>query len=162
MLITAVAFWQVILAVHIAAVVIAFGVVFTYPLFAVVPTRLDRHAVPSFHRLQQRLGRKMVNPGLTLVLLAGIYLATDLHQWHSFYTQWGVGVVIVIGGLEGSLVIPREGRLAELAERDLADGGGGDASFSAEYQSMARQVRIAGVAISLLVLVTVYLMSVQA
>ena len=51
-----------------------------------------------------------------MVLLAGIYLASSRHQWHAFYVQWGVGAVVVIGALEGSFMIPREGRLAELAD----------------------------------------------
>jgi hypothetical protein len=38
MIAPAVAFWQVILAVHIAAVVVAFGVVFAYPLFSPAST----------------------------------------------------------------------------------------------------------------------------
>jgi hypothetical protein len=35
MLVSAVAFWQIVLALHIAAVVAAFGVTFAYPLFVV-------------------------------------------------------------------------------------------------------------------------------
>ena len=34
--------------------------------------------------------------------------------------RWGIGAAIVIGALEGAFVIRPAGRLAELAERDLA------------------------------------------
>ena len=68
----------------------------------------------------QRIGRVVINPGLLVVLLAGIYLASDQHQWSVFYVQWGIAAVIVIGAIEGSWMIPREGRLAKIAERDLA------------------------------------------
>ena len=31
----------------------------------------------------------------------GIYLASDLELWSSFYVQWGFGVAVVIGAVEG-------------------------------------------------------------
>jgi hypothetical protein len=110
-LVVAAQFWQFILALHIFAVVVAFGVTFAYPLIFIAGERLDRSAMPWFHRVQQQIGRKLINPGLTVVLLAGIYLAAHLHQWKYFYLQWGIGVVIVLGALEGSFMIPREGKL---------------------------------------------------
>jgi hypothetical protein len=158
-LVTAVAFWQVILAIHIAAVVIAFGVVFAYPVFVVVGTRIDRTAIPWFHRMQQQIGRRIVNPGLLVVLVAGIYLASELHFWHYFFVQWGVAVAIVMGALEGGFMVRQEGRLAELAERDLAAGR---EEWSDEYQVLARRVGAVGLLLNVLVLVTIYLMSVQA
>jgi hypothetical protein len=50
MLASAAAFWQFILALHIAAVIVAFGVLFIYPLLGVIGLRLDPQAIPSFHR----------------------------------------------------------------------------------------------------------------
>jgi hypothetical protein len=158
----AVAFWQVILAVHIAAVVVAFGVVFAYPLFALAGKRADPRAMPWFHRMQQMIGRRLTSPGLGVILVAGIYLASDLHQWHRFYVQWAVVVVIVLGALEGAVMGPREGRLAELAERDIAAAGDGDMAFSQEYDALTKQVGTIGTVMTVLVLITIYLMSVQA
>ncbi|HEY5045511.1 MAG TPA: hypothetical protein VII53_06610 [Solirubrobacteraceae bacterium] len=105
------------LAVHILAVVIGFGVTFAYPLFAIVGTRMDSRALPWFHRMQQVVGRRLINPALLIVLLAGVYLASNLHQWSATYVQWGLAAVVVLGGLEGGFMIPCEGRLADLAER---------------------------------------------
>jgi hypothetical protein len=156
--VTAVAFWQVVLAIHIAAVMIAFGVVFSWPVFVLVGTRLDRRAIPWFHRMQQAVGRRVINPGLAVVLVAGIYLASKLHYWHYFFAQWGVAVVIVIGALEGGFIIRQEGHLAELAERDLAAGG---EEWSAEYQALARRTGLVGLVMCALILVTIYLMTVQ-
>ncbi len=162
MLATAVVFWQVILALHIVAVVIAFGVGFAYPLMAVAGSRLDARSMPAFHRVQQIVGRRVVNPGLTVVLLAGIYLAAKLHQWHAFYVQWGIGAVLVIGGLVGAVIIRSEGTLAELAERDIAAAGTEPVKWSPEYQALAQRVQRAGALVSALVVITIYLMSVQA
>jgi hypothetical protein len=108
LVLTAVVFWQVILALHIAAVMIAFGVTFAYPLFVVAGARIDPRAMPWFHRVQVVIGRRLISPGLAVVLLAGIYLASKLHQWHAFYVQWGLAVVVVLGAIEGAIMIPRE------------------------------------------------------
>jgi hypothetical protein len=162
MLVTAVVFWQVVLAIHIAAVMIAFGVTFAYPLFVVAGARIDPRAMPWFHRVQQVIGRRLVNPGLAIVLVAGIYLASKLHQWHAFYTQWGLAVVVVLGALEGAFMIPRAGKLAALADSDIAASGAGEVTWSADYESLLKRVRAIGTVMSVLVLITVYLMTVQA
>ena len=47
-----------------------------------------------------------VNPALVVILGAGIYMASDAHHWGEFFVQWGTGVVIVIGALVGSVLIP--------------------------------------------------------
>ena len=79
---------NLVLAVHISAVMVAFGVTFAYPIVAVVGERLDRRAMPWFHRVQVAISRRLINPGLLVVLLAGIVLASDEHQWKHFYVQW--------------------------------------------------------------------------
>jgi hypothetical protein len=158
----AVAFWQVVLAIHIVAVVVAFGVVFAYPLFVVVGARRDPRAMPWFHRMQQLIGRRLVNPGLAVVLIAGIYLASDLHQWKSFYVGWGLAAVVVLGALEGAVMIPGEGKLAELAERDIAASGDGAVIWSPEYEAQVKRIGAIGTLLNLIVVVTVYLMTVQA
>jgi hypothetical protein len=167
-LIQAVVFSDFIVAIHILAVVIAFGVTFAYPLLFAAAARVDPTVTPWLLRSRQRIGRLLVNPGLLIVVLAGIYLASDLHQWSTFYVPWGIGAVIVIGGIEGSVIIPRAGRLAELAERDLAAAAvpaGGQrvsAQWSSEYQAGFRQLSIAGGLLDGIVVVTVFLMATQA
>ncbi len=168
MLAPAATFSDFILAIHILAVVIGFGVVFAYPLLLAAAARTDPDVTPWLLRTRRRIGRLLVNPGLTVVLLAGIYLATDLHQWSHFYVQWGVAAVVMIGGVEGSFIIPRAGRLAELAERDLAatavaaGGRRASATWSDEYASGARQLVRASALLQLIVLVTVFLMATHA
>lgn len=162
MLVPAVAFWQVVLALHIVAVVAAFGVTFAYPVIFAVGARMDPRAIPWFHRVQVQVARRLLNPALLVVVLAGIYLASKLHQWSSFYVQWGIGVALVIGGLEGAFMIPREKKLADLAERDIERAGTGEVTWSADYEKLARQVGLAGALMGVLVIVTVYLMTVQA
>jgi hypothetical protein len=168
MLAPAVTFDQVILALHIMSVVIAFGVLFSYPLFMAVGARLDPSSMPWFHRMQQIVSRRLISPGLLLVVIFGVILASELHAWKAFYVQWGIGASIVIGALEGMFMIPRTGRLAELARRDIEPAGvGGDrikrvGTLSVEYRAVFRQVVIGSGVVSLIVLVTIFLMAVHA
>jgi hypothetical protein len=164
MLAPAVLFVQVILALHILSVVAAFGVLFAYPIFMTIGYSLDPGAMPWFHRMQQAVSRWLIGPGLLLVVIFGVILASKYHAWHAFYVQWGIGAAIVMGALEGMFMIPREGRLADLARRDLEATGqaGTVVTRSAEYQALFRQVAIGGMALSLIVILTIYFMAIQA
>jgi hypothetical protein len=161
-LVTAVEFWQVILAVHIIAVVVSFGVVFAYPLLGVLGEQMDPRAMPWFHRMQSVISQRLISPGLGVVLLAGIYLASKLHQWSAFYVQWGLGVSLVLGAMLGVFFAPNERKLADIAARDVAAAGDGEVQWSAEYQNLRSRLGVVGLIASLLIVVTIYLMSVQA
>lgn len=163
----AVAFSDIIIGVHVLGAIIGFGVVFTFPLLFSAAARMDPTVTPWLLRARKQVGRYLVNPGLTVVVLAGIYLASDEHYWGTFWVQWGIGAALVIGAIEGAVIIPRAGRLATLAERDLAAGtvpAGGrrtSATWSPEYTSGYRLLSVAGIVIQVLVVVTVLLMTTQ-
>jgi uncharacterized membrane protein len=159
MLAPAAAFHDYVLAVHILAVVVAFGVTFSYPLFFVVGMRLDPRAMPWFHRMQQNISRRIVSPGLGVILIAGIILASDEHQWKHFYVQWGIAIVIVIGALVGAVQARGEGQLADLAQRDVAAARDGQVTWSAEYQAVSRRIGMVGLLLYALVVLTVFFMA---
>ena len=168
MLAPAATFADFILAVHILGAVIGFGIVFAYPLLWSAAARMDPSVTPWLLRTRKQLGRYLVNPGLLVVVLAGVYLASDEHHWKSFFVAWGIIAALVIGALEGSLIMPRSGRLAEVAERDLAatavpaGGQRTSASWSPEYVAGARLLSRASVGLQLIVVVTVFLMATHA
>jgi hypothetical protein len=182
-LVTAVAFSDFILAIHILAVVIGFGATFAYPVIFAAARRADPRVMPYLWGTLRRIDRYLVNPGLLVVLLAGIYLAAHEHKFSAFFVQWGFAAVIVIGGVVGGYMIPREGKLAALAEREVAavlsSGGpigaapGGVASpaaaptvetvsWSPEYSKLRKQVTTMGAFLDLLVVVTVVIMATHA
>jgi hypothetical protein len=166
MLIPAVTFYTFALAVHIAAIVIAFGVTFAYPVMYAVGIRSESRSMPGFHRIQDSVGKFVISPFLALALLAGIYLASKLHVWSDFYVQWGLVVIVVIGALGGVFFAPRERRLAELAERDIAAAdqtapGEAHVVFGAEYKALRQQVTMVGLAANVLILLTIYFMTAQ-
>jgi hypothetical protein len=164
--ILAVTFFTLVLAVHIAAIVIAFGITFAYPVLYAVGVRTEPRSMPGMHRIQDAVGKRVISPFMGLALLAGIYLASKLHVWSDFYVQWGLVVIIVLGALGGAFFAPRERRLAVLAERDIAaadDASSGERefAFSAEYRDLRRQLFRVNVLANVLVLLTIYFMTAQ-
>jgi hypothetical protein len=162
----AASFYEVVLAVHIIAVVVAFGVTFAYPIMFAVAARHDPRSLPLVHRIEYTVERTLVNPGLGLVLLAGIYLASKGHFWSDFFVQWGLAAVVVIGALIGAVMIPTAKRAEIVAARDLAaiqasaSGGGEPAvELSDEYRGLVRRLSGVGSLLSLIVLVTIVLMA---
>jgi hypothetical protein len=161
----AVTFYTFALAIHIAAIVIAFGVTFAYPVMYAVGARTEPRSMPGFHRIQDSVGKFVISPFLALALAAGIYLASKLHVWSDFYVQWGLGLIIVLGGLGGAFFAPRERRLAELAERDVAEADrgspGAEIAFSDDYKALRRQLFRVNLLANVLVLLTIYFMTAQ-
>jgi hypothetical protein len=140
-MVPAILFYDVVVSVHVMAIVAAFGGWFAYPL--VVP-RGDAAA----HRAQVRIARMVVTPAGTLALLAGIYLATDRHYWDESWVGIPLLILVVLMGITGAYFIPRQKRLAELAET-----GAGP-----EYASLADQVRTVALVAAALVLVAIFFM----
>lgn len=161
MLVPAVFFWQVVLAIHVIFVVAAFGAIVAYPFISMAAERLDPRSVPVLHRVRVILGRSLVNPGLLIVVIAGVYLTAKLHQWHQFYVQWGIGAVVVLGALEGSYVIRQSGKLADLAQRDIDASPAGDVNWSTDYVAARGRADQVGFLMALLVVATVFFMVVQ-
>jgi hypothetical protein len=136
-------------------------VTFAYPIMFVVAAREDPRGVPLLHRIEYTTERWLVNPGLLVVLLAGVYLASKGHHWSEFFVQWGLAAVVVIGAAVGAVMIPTAKRAEALAARDLAADGGEAVELSEEYRAAVRRLTIAGSLISLLVLVTILFMAIK-
>jgi uncharacterized membrane protein len=150
-----VTFYSVVLAVHIMAVVIAFGTTFAYPAFMPWARRNHPAAMPVIHELSGRLGRLVMSPAMVVVLACGIYLASDADVWSESWVSVPLVILVVIGGLGGMFFAPNERKLGELARRDLADGAG---ELSAEYDDLFRRVAVGGFATMALVLIAIFFM----
>jgi uncharacterized membrane protein len=151
----AITFYSVVLSVHIMAVVVAFGVSFAYPAFMPWARRTHPEAMPVIHELSGRLGRLVMSPAMVLVLVCGIYLASDADVWSETWVSVPLLILIVIGGLGGMVFAPSERRLAELARRDLAGGG----ELSDEYDALFRRVAFFGAVTMALVLIAIFFMA---
>jgi hypothetical protein len=158
----AVAFFEVVLALHILAVVIAFGATFAYPIFLGTVTKSDTRALPALYRAFHAISQRVIMPGLAAIVIFGIYLASHLHMWSAFYVQWGLGVSLVIGAIEGMVLGPNEKRLIAVADAELAAAGDGPVTAGSEHQALVRRVGAIGAVMDLLVVVTIYLMATHA
>jgi uncharacterized membrane protein len=153
----AVTVYDLVLTVHVLAVVVAFGVVFAYPV-------LDawfRSAVPgdlaALHRLHLQLGRRVISPAMTIVLLAGLYLALDRWSLGDPWISATFAILFVLFGLMGGVLTPADRRLVQLAERDDAAAGGP----SADYERERRRAELLGGLALALVVVAIFLMVVK-
>jgi hypothetical protein len=153
--------YQIVLAVHVMAVVIAFGVTFAYPIMFAVGARSDLRSLPTLHRVEYTIERLLINPALVVVLGAGIYLASDRHVWSEFFVQWGLTATIVIGGLVGSVMTPTAKRAEELAREAVAAAGEGAAQLGDDYRNAVRRLSLVGGLLSALVLVTILFMVIK-
>ncbi|HTA11962.1 MAG TPA: hypothetical protein VK765_00975 [Solirubrobacteraceae bacterium] len=152
--------FEIVLAIHIMAVVVAFGVTFAYPIMFAVAARHDPRGLPLMHRVEYTIERMLINPGLLVVILAGVYLASKGHFWSDFFVQWGLGAAIVIGALIGSVMIPTAKRAELAATRDVvAAATDGQIVMSDEYRALVKRLTVVGSGLSLLVLVTILFMA---
>jgi len=154
MLFLAITFYDVVLTVHILAVVIAFGVVFAYPVLDAQVRRASPAGLAALHHLHVVLARKVVTPAMTVVLIAGLYLALDRWSLGDPWIGATFAILFVLFGLNGAVLVPTDIRLAELAERDQAAGG----AASAEYEAENRKAALFGGLALALVVVAIFLM----
>jgi hypothetical protein len=150
----AILFYDVVVAVHVMCIVIAFGITFVYPV--IIPWLVNAHpeAMPAVHEMQVRVGKLIITPFATLALLTGIYLAVDRDLFSETWVTVPMIILIVLLGLGGAFFSPREKELAAIARRDLDAGGG----LSEEYATKGRAVGMVGAFSSLLILFAIFCM----
>jgi hypothetical protein len=156
--IATVQFFEVVLAVHIIAVVFAFGATFAYPVLLGTVSKADSRSLPALYKAIHAISVRVIMPGLAVVVICGIYLASKLHVWNEFFVQWGFVVALLIGAVEGMFLSPSEKRLVEVADRDLAAAGDGPVTFGAEHDSLVRRIGATGATMDLLVVLTIIFM----
>ncbi|HEV2944696.1 MAG TPA: DUF2269 family protein [Solirubrobacteraceae bacterium] len=109
-------FYDVVLWIHITAVVTAFGALFAYPVFLAVNAKAPLAQRASFHRLQIAFSKRITGPAIGVVLLAGIYLASDAHLWSKVWVIVPFIMLLVIAGLGATVLRRGEERLAGASE----------------------------------------------
>ena len=159
MIAPAVVFYDVVLWLHIAAVVVGFGSTFAY---ALIPTHVAKNsprALPALLRAMMANDRTVVTIGGTIVLLSGIYLAADRWEFSDFFVAWGILAVVLLLGLTGAVFIPNERRAAEAADRDIERAGSGPVEFGPEFETANSKLAKLGPFAGLVIVLTVYVMA---
>jgi hypothetical protein len=152
-------FYTLIVFVHIAAAIIAFGATFAYPMIDAVIHRVDLRALPVWSEARVQIGLKLITPGAIVLLVSGIYIAAD--RWKDAGSAWftaaGV-IVVVLLGLGHGVLAPTARKMRDQATADLAGGAAERGTMSPEYEALARRETLFGISASLLVLVALLLM----
>ena len=153
---TAFMFYDVVLAIHILAVVVAFGVVFAYPVMDAI-LKSSGVELAALHRLHVALATRFIQPAMVVVLLAGMYLALDRYSLGDPWISATFAILIVLFGITGAVLVPTDRRMAELAERDAKAGG----APSDDYLAEERRANVFGSIALLLVVVAVFVMTLK-
>lgn len=149
--------YKIALFLHILAVVLAFGPTFGYALFFSVAPQYPR-ATPAILAGVQRCDRYLVNPGLIVLLIAGIYLlvaSDDAWETSDAFVSVGFLAIIVLFGLQHAFFQPQVRRAKELAERDLKAGD----ALGPEFEALAQRIGRVGSLAGLVVVVAIFFMT---
>jgi len=140
---------------HIVAVVLAFGPTFGYALFFSVAPQYPR-ATPAILTGVQKCDRYLVNPGMIILLLAGIYLLVD-GPWETgdAFISLGFLAIIILFGLQHAFFQPQTRKAKELAERDLKSGD----TLSDEFVALGDRIGKVGGLAGLTVVISIFFMS---
>jgi uncharacterized membrane protein len=142
--------YSVVLALHIIAVLAAYGLPLAYPLL--LPYVRARHpeALAGIHDVQYRLNVRLTGPGTVLIPAFGIYLASRGHHWGQAWVTIGIVIIVLIAVLGGGVVVPATKRLAQLAREDVR---------GPEYDALYRRYMRVEVLLGALVVLAVFVMA---
>jgi uncharacterized membrane protein len=149
--------YKIVLFLHILAVVLAFGPTFGYALFFSVAPQHPR-ATPAILAGVQKCDRYLVNPGMVVLLLAGIgLLSASDGVWDTSDVFVAVGFVAIIAlfGLQHGFFQPQTRKAKELAERDLKAGD----TLSPEFEALGQRIGQVGGIAGVIVVVTIFFMT---
>lgn len=149
--------YKIALTLHILAVVLAFGPTFGYGiLFSVLPQY--PRAAPAILAGIQKTDRYLVNPGMIVLLLAGVYLliaSDDVWKGDEAFIIVGFLAIFALFGVQHGFFQPQIRNIKALAERDLKAGD----TFSPEFEALGQRIGQVGTAAGLIVVVTVFFMT---
>jgi uncharacterized membrane protein len=154
-MVPAIFFYDVVLAVHISAIVLAFGVTFAYPILMPYIKGRKPDAMPAVHGASERIGRFLIAPAGVLALISGAYMASDRDLFDQTWVIVPLFILLLLLAAGGLFFGPIEKRLEEVAERDLASDG----KLGPEYEALFSRLALAGAIGPALVLVAIFFMA---
>ncbi|MGC1166999.1 MAG: DUF2269 family protein [Solirubrobacterales bacterium] len=149
--------YKIMLFLHILAVVLAFGPTFGYGFFFSVAPKYPQ-ATPAILAGVQKVDKYLVNPGMIVLLLAGIgLLSASAGAWETSDVFVAVGFVAVIAlfGLQHGFFQPQTRKAKELAERDLKAGD----ALSPEFEALGQRIGQVGGIAGVIVVVAIFFMT---
>ena len=158
-MVAAVTSLEISLFIHVAAVVVGFGVTFAEAIALPVAMKLDPRHLPYVYTLQLAINRFFVGPALLLVILTGFYQVAELDlSMGEFWISATFAIVIIIGAINGAYFIPTDRKLLTMVTAELAAAGSGPVALSEDYQRRAKTEGIVGTVVGILLIVAIFLM----
>lgn len=149
--------YSVVLALHIMAVLLAYGLPLAYPLLLPRLRRTHPEAMPGVHVVQHRLNLLLTGPGTVLILAFGAGMASDRDLWGEVWVQVPLAIIVVIA-MVGGWIVGASRRMAQLAAEDVARSAG-RVAWSDAYDRLYRRYLRVEALLGLLVLTAVFFMA---
>jgi len=151
--------YSVVVALHVIAVLAAYGLPLAYPLMLPYLRRVHPRTMPGVHDVQHRLNLLLTGPGTLLVLGLGIYLAAEEDLFDEPWVHVGLVAILLIGAI-GGWVVGASKRMAELSADDVAAAPENDSvTWSAEYEALYACYAKVEILLGAIVLVAVFSMA---
>ncbi|HZO35714.1 MAG TPA: DUF2269 family protein [Solirubrobacteraceae bacterium] len=149
--------YAVVVALHVMAVTVAFGFSLLAPVYVPFVRRTHPRALGALHDVQYMIETRVTGPAITLLFLAGVYLASKNDLWSESWVQVPMTllVAIVIGGV---FVIKTIKRMAVLAHAELAGPGDGGPEPGGEYDRLYGRYLIVQSLLCAFVLLAIFFM----
>lgn len=154
----AVTFYDVVVWLHVSAVVVAFGPTFAFGIYIAMTARNHPRSIPAALEAQNAVNRSLVSLGAIVVLLSGLYLAADGDWFDEAFVGVGIVAIIVLLGLLHGYFLPHDNRALEAAKRDIDASGSGEVKFGEEYNRAAVASARMGPIAGLIVILAIYFM----
>jgi hypothetical protein len=151
--------YSVVMALHIMAVLAAYGLPFAAPFLLPYLRRTHPRAVPGVHDVQHRLNIRLTGPGTVLILLFGAYMASKHDLWDEVWVDVPIAIIAIIA-IVGGYVVRATAQMAELSRADVdAAGPGGTVTWSAAYEQTYRRYLAVETFLGAIVLVAIFFMA---
>jgi predicted integral membrane protein DUF2269 len=162
---SAIGVYDVSVAVHVMAAIVAFGPLFAFPLFISVTERRDRLSLPVVLRAVNRAERVLVVPAGAVVGFTGVYQAIDgpFSFDEDLWMTIGFVLYLLVFGALVLIVEPLRSQAADEADRLLEEASEQDDELplSDTYRARMRLPNALMPAIGVVILFVVYLMEVK-
>ncbi|MGH2953480.1 MAG: DUF2269 family protein [Solirubrobacterales bacterium] len=159
MIVADVQFYDVVVWLHVSAVVVGFGPTFAFGLYLAFIGKNHPRSIPAVFEAQTLVVRTMTTIGALVVFASGIYLAADRWEFSDAFVIVGMVAVVVLLGLAYGFFEPHDRRAKEIAERDIAAAGNAEPQFSDEFWAATKGSRIMGPIAGLIVILAIYFMA---
>jgi uncharacterized membrane protein len=162
MTLASIEFYDIVLFLHVTAVVLGLGPTFGYAFFQGFAERFFPRSIPTVMRAFGTVDRYLVVPGLLVILAGGVYLVLEgPWDWEDTFVSIGLLVVVVLVVMQFTVLSGIERKLAELSERDIAAAGSGEVELSDEYWAASKRSALFGSLAGVLVLIAIFFMVVK-